>query len=74
MSAREDAHRLVDALPEDRVPAVLELLRREIDEAQPAEQRQLSFLGIFRSGQHDVAAQSSEILRQELGDPGTKSA
>ncbi|SDN55477.1 hypothetical protein SAMN04489726_7142 [Allokutzneria albata] len=53
---------------------MLELLRREIDEAQPAEQRQLSFLGIFRSGQHDVAAQSSEILRQELGDPGTKSA
>ncbi|MCP2261397.1 hypothetical protein LX15_005123 [Streptoalloteichus tenebrarius] len=66
MSARDDAHRLVDSMPEDRLDDIVDVLRA-MSEAEEPLSRHLSLIGVFRSGQGDLAARSSEILCRELG-------
>jgi hypothetical protein len=71
---REDAHRLVDALPDDRVPAVVALLRREVDQAElHSVRRRFRTVGVFE-GDPDLGVRAKELARQELGGTSSKTA
>lgn len=64
---REDAHRLLDELPDERLPAVIELLRREAAGTVPARaRRRFRTVGVF-AGEPDLGRRSKEISRRELG-------
>lgn len=66
-SAREDAHHLVDAVPDDRVDAVVHWLRQFTEETSTGTpRRQFRTTGVF-DGEPDLAARAKEILRSELG-------
>jgi hypothetical protein len=65
MSPREQLHRLVDRLSDDEATAALALLEAQLGE-EPADWPP-AFFGMLHSGQPDLAARSSEILRQEFG-------
>ncbi len=73
MKTRDDLHRLVDELDDDALPHAVELLSRMVLPRAPHHDeldippRRLSFIGAWSSGQGDIAARSSEILRDELG-------
>lgn len=69
---REAAHRLLDEVPAERVPAVVELLRREAA-AVPSVPRRFRTIGVF-SGEADLGERSKEIVRQELSGKSDKSA
>ena len=69
MSARDDAHRLVDAVPDDRVPTAVELLRQLAEPAQaplPAGPRRFRTVGVF-DGEPDLGSRVKDIVRRELG-------
>ena len=42
MTSREDIHRLVDALPATRLPAVEQLLRASLADTDPTERRRFA--------------------------------
>lgn len=66
-SAREDAHHLVDAVPDDRVDAVVLWLRRFTEAAETAPpRRRFRTVGVF-DGESDLGARAKEIVRSELG-------
>ena len=65
MGSREDAHRLLDAIPEARLPAVEQLLRASLDDPLSASSRQFTSADML-SAEHDLAKRSEDILR---GDP-----
>jgi hypothetical protein len=67
MTTRERLHRLVDDLNEDQAEEALALLESQLAE-EPAPETLPEFFGMLRSGKGDLAAQSDEILRAELGD------
>jgi len=65
MTSREDIHRLVDALPAARLPAVEQLLRASLADTDPTERRRFAST---LSAEHDLAERSEDILRSD-GDP-----
>lgn len=71
-NTREDAHHLVDAVPDDVVPAVIEWLRQLTEGGRPLARRRFQSLGAGEA-ESDLAERSAEILRRELGE-GKKSA
>ena len=64
MTSREDIHRLVDALPAARLPAVERLLRASIEDTVPTGRRRFASRGTL-SAEHDLAERSEEILRSD---------
>ncbi len=72
MTSREDIHRLVDALPAARLPAVEQLLRRSLADADadadPTGRRRFASTGTL-SAEHDLAERTEDVLRSD-GDPG----
>jgi hypothetical protein len=66
MANREDVHRLVDAVPEARLPAVEWVLRASLDGPLPEPPRRLASAGTL-SAEHDLAERSEDILREDPG-------
>ena len=66
MANREDVHRLVDAVPEARLPAVERLLRASLDGPPPEPPRRFASAGTL-SAEHDLAERSEDILREDPG-------
>jgi hypothetical protein len=66
MTGREDMHRLVDALPESRLPAIEQILRASLDGPVPAAPRRFACTGTL-SAEHDLAERSEDILRSVEG-------
>ena len=69
MTSREDVHRLVEAVPEARLPAIEQVLRASLDGPLPAAPRRFASSGTL-SAEHDFAERSEDILR-EAGEPGS---
>ena len=67
MTSREDIHRLVDALPAARLPAVEQLLRASLADTDPTARRRFASTGTL-SAERDLAERSEDILRSD-GDP-----
>jgi hypothetical protein len=64
VTSREDIHRLVDALPAARLPAVEQLLRASLEEAPATKRRQFASAGTL-SAERDLAERSEDILRSD---------
>ncbi len=64
MTSREDIHRLVDALPAARLPAVEQLLRASLDETASTGRRRFASAGTL-SAEHDLAERSEDILHSD---------
>ena len=64
MTSREDVHRLVDAVPEARLPVVEQVLRASV--AHPVQQlpRRFASAGAM-SAEPDLAERSEQILRED---------
>lgn len=60
---RRELLRLVEALPEEKLPSVLETLRHEVEEGLPP--RLASLVGVMEA-EPDFAARAKEILRTEI--------
>jgi hypothetical protein len=74
MTVREDAHRLLDALPEDRLPDAIELLRQWADaEHSEHPRRRFRTTAIF-DGEPDLGARAKEIVRDNWTDEDRQSA
>jgi hypothetical protein len=67
MTSREDIHRLVDARPAARLPAVEQLLRRSLADADPTGRRRFASTGTL-SAEHDLAERAEDVLHID-GDP-----
>lgn len=68
MGSREDAHRLLDAIPEARLPVIEQVLRVSLDGPLPAPPRRFTSAGTL-SAEHDLAERSEDILREDPGRP-----
>jgi hypothetical protein len=71
---RAVAHRMLDAVPDERVSAALELLRQLAE--QPGTERprrRFRTVGVF-DGEPDLGRRSKEITRRELGGESSKTA
>lgn len=65
MASREDVHRLVDLVPEARLPVLERLLRTGLTEGvAPIAPREFSCAGTL-SDDHDLAERSEEVLRED---------
>ncbi|WP_261555390.1 hypothetical protein [Frankia tisae] len=65
---RDELHRLIGRLPESQVAPILALVRESTPtEDGDAEWPLPDFVGALSSGKGDLAARSSEILREEIG-------
>ena len=64
MTGREDVHRLLDAVPETRLPALEQILRASLDGPVPAAPRRFASTGTL-SAEHDLAERSGDILRSD---------
>lgn len=64
MALREDVHRLLDAVPEARLPALELVLRASLDGPVPAAPRRFASAGTL-SAEHDLAQRSEDILRAD---------
>ncbi|HLI39798.1 MAG TPA: hypothetical protein VKV80_21050 [Streptosporangiaceae bacterium] len=73
MSSREDAHRLIDAVPDDRVDAVIEWLRHIAEENGTHPRRKFRTVGVF-DGDPDLGARAKDIARTELSTRDSKTA
>ena len=65
---REEARRLLEAVPDERVSAALILLRQLAEQDPDAEQprRRFRTVGVF-DGDPDLGRRAKEIARHELG-------
>lgn len=73
--SREEARRLLEAVPEERVSAALAALR-QLAEAQPDTElprRRFRTVGVF-DGERDLGRRAKELARHELGGGSSKSA
>jgi hypothetical protein len=71
---RAAAHRLLDAVPDERVSDALTLLRQFADQPETERpHRRFRTVGVF-DGEPDLGRRSKEIVRQELGGGSSKSA
>jgi hypothetical protein len=70
MSTREDVHRLVDAVPEARLPVLEQILRASLESPPPVAPRRFASAGTL-AAEHDLAERSEDILRagDDEGDP-----
>ena len=67
MSAeRDELKRLVEELPDDRVPAVLAEARRQ-QQPQPAGEWPPAFFGSFASGRTDLGRHHEDLLAEGFG-------
>ncbi|KPM54755.1 hypothetical protein ACG83_15055 [Frankia sp. R43] len=74
MSVREEAHRLLDALPEDRLPEAVELLRQwAAVERGERPRRQFRTTAVF-DGEPDLGERAKEIMREAWSDKDRRSA
>ncbi len=74
MSVREEAHRLLDALPEDRLPEAVELLRQwAAVERGERPRRQFRTTALF-DGEPDLGERAKEGMREAWGDENRRSA
>ena len=63
MSAREDAHRLLDEVPEDRLTDAIDMLRLWASpEPGDVPRRRFRTTAIF-DGEHDLGAKAKQIVR-----------
>lgn len=62
MTVREEAHRLIDAVPDDRLAEAVELLRRWVERG-PERRRSFRTTAIF-DGEPDLGARAKEIARE----------
>ena len=67
MTVRDDLHQLVDAVPEDRLLSVVELLRQFTELGDEMRPRRVFRSAGALSAERDLAARSVDILRAELG-------
>jgi hypothetical protein len=67
MASRDDVHRLVEALPEARLPAIEQLLRASLEGPVPAAPRRFTSAGTL-TAEHDLAERSEDILRDAADD------
>jgi hypothetical protein len=67
MASRDDVHRLVEALPEARLPAIEQLLRASLAGPVPAAPRRFASAGTL-SAEHNLAERSEDILRDPTDD------
>jgi hypothetical protein len=65
MTVRDEAHRLIDAVPEERIAAFVEILRQwaGTDSSQPP-LRRFRTTAIF-DGEPDLGARSKAIIRSD---------
>ncbi|WP_018505300.1 hypothetical protein [Parafrankia discariae] len=64
MSPREEAHRLLDALPEDRLPEAVELLRQwAAVERGERPRRQFRTTAVF-DGEPNLGERAKDIVRE----------
>ncbi|MEC3975592.1 hypothetical protein [Amycolatopsis sp. H20-H5] len=74
VESRADAHRVLDAVPDERVSTALELLRQLAEEpAVERPRRQFRTVGIF-DGEADLGRRAKDIVRRELGGESSKTA
>lgn len=74
MTVRDEAHRLLDALPEDRLSDAIELLRQWTEVAHEARpRRRFRTTGVF-DGEPDLAVRSKEIVRDAWASEEPRSA
>jgi hypothetical protein len=64
MASREDVHRLVDAVPEARLPVVERLLRATIGPPAGELPRRFASTGTL-SAEHDLAERAEQVLRED---------
>jgi hypothetical protein len=65
MTVREEAHRLLDAVPEDRLADAIDILRQWTSpEPGDTPRRRFRTTAIF-DGEHDLGARSKQIVRDE---------
>lgn len=63
MTVREEAHQLIDAVPDDRLADAVELLRRWADTAHGDRRRRFRTTATF-DGEPDLGARAKEIARE----------
>lgn len=63
MTVRDDAHRLVDELPDEQLDEAFEALRRVHGEASRAPRRRFRTTSTF-DGEHDLGARAKDIVRE----------
>jgi alkylated DNA nucleotide flippase Atl1 len=68
MASRDAVHRLVDAIPEARLPVIEQVLRANLDETTLATPRVFASAGTL-SAEHDLAERSEDILREDWQGP-----
>lgn len=66
-ATRDELHRLVDQIEDDKVPSAVALLREVAEHDQPAgeqepRRRRLASAGIFDSGQRDLSERVEELV------------
>ncbi|MET8339716.1 hypothetical protein ABZV14_21790 [Streptosporangium canum] len=68
MTVREEAHRLLDAVPEDRLPDAIELLGQWVEvERGDRPRRRFRTTAIF-DGESDLSERAKEIIRNTWSD------
>lgn len=71
---RGDAHRLLDAVPDERVSAALEALRQLAETPSMGRaRRRFRTVGVF-DGESDLGRRAKEIARRELGGESSHTA
>jgi hypothetical protein len=74
MTVREEAHRLLDALPEDRLPDAIELLRSWAESDPVGEPRRRFRTTAVFDGEPDLGARAKEIARDAWRGQDPRSA
>jgi hypothetical protein len=74
MTVREEAHRLLDAVPEDRLTDAIDMLRQWAS-PEPGEvpRRRFRTTAIF-DGEYDLGARAKQIVRDAWEDGETRTA
>lgn len=67
MTIREDLHRLLDAVPETRLPALKKILLTDFAEPEPPTPRRFPSAGTL-SAEQDLAERSGDILRGDSAE------
>jgi hypothetical protein len=74
MTVREEAHRLLDAVPEDRLTDAIDMLRQWASpEPGDVPRRQFRTTGIF-DGEHDLGARAKKVVRDAWSGGETATA
>lgn len=63
MTVREEAHQLIDAVPDDRLADAVELLRRWAETVHGERRRRFRTTATF-DGEPDLGARAKEIARE----------